>query len=359
MKALSSFARMAASAIGRRDRMASGRHGNTRRTTNAKGAVSDSPILHVGADRLVGHSAAIRTLRALVRRLAGSTMPILVSGESGTGKELVARALHEEGDRLFKPFVSENCAAVPEQLFESLLFGHVRGAFTGADRNHVGLFRQAADGTLFLDEVGEMTLPLQAKLLRVLQEREVRPVGGCSSFPMQARVIAASNRELGNLVRSGRFRKDLYYRLQGMTIEIPPLRRRLDDVPPLAHHLLSKLAATRGVEPHRLSEEALAALLGHDWPGNVRELGNELERAVALAQGGIITLAELSASLRGRPGSPHSQNPREAGERQMIERALLGVHGSISRAARQIGWNRQKLYRRMECLGVRRGFGRE
>ena len=324
----------------------------------ASGSAEGARNARLGADRLVGCSQAIQEVRRLLRLLAGTPLPVLIVGESGTGKELAARALHEESRRAAGPFVSENCAAIPEALFESLLFGHVRGAFTGAERDHEGLFRQAAAGTLFLDEIGELPPSLQAKLLRVLQEGEVRPLGGRSHVPTDARIVTATNRDLSSLLFADRFRKDLYYRLRGAAIELPPLRLRPDDVPPLAEHFLRRAAACRGAAL-QLSEEALQTLVEYEWPGNVRELSNEIERAAALTDGETIGAGQLSPAVRSHEGVPSAPIAFHPCEKGMIERCLVASRGNVADAAREIGWNRQKLYRRMEKLRVTQGFGRK
>jgi DNA-binding NtrC family response regulator len=322
-----------------------------------EGAAKAPPL--AGAARLIGRSAGMRLVRRLLVMYAQTDLPVLITGESGTGKELAARALHEEGRRASGSFVPENCAAIPRDLFESILFGHVRGAFTGAESNHEGLFRLASGGTLFLDEIGEMPLPLQAKLLRALQEREVRPVGGTRPVPADARVVAATNRDIEDLLSSGRFREDLYYRLKGALIEIPPLRDRPEDIRVLADHFLALASASRGGPPFRLSEDSLGILLRHDWPGNVRELANEIQRAVALADGDVIRPDPIARLLGQRPRQTASTRPALPAERVMIERTLRSCGGCVSAAAVEIGWNRQKLYRRMARLGVARGGGEQ
>jgi transcriptional regulator with PAS, ATPase and Fis domain len=328
---------------------------------------------------ILGRSAAIERIRAEVARLARASLPVLIVGESGTGKELIARALHEAGPRAPEPFVSENCAALPEALFESLLFGHSRGSFTGAERDHAGLFLQAAGGTIFLDEVAELPLSLQSKLLRVLQERQARPVGSTQLQPVRCRIVAATNRDPAALIAGGRFRPDLFYRLSGANIEVPPLRERLSDLPILAGHFLDKIARESGIR-FLLGEAALRFLLGHHWPGNVRELSHEIERATVFSRSHTLEPADFSARLRARAGmavavsdgaDPDSGDPRgatfvtacdesagDSQERLMIERTLLACRGNLSRAALEIGWNRPKLRRRMRLFGIDRGFGR-
>src|SRR5262244_1128092 len=236
-------------------------------------------------DNIIGASPAMEKLKQTIRTVASTGSTILIYGESGTGKELVARAVHVCSPRVTEPFVSVNCGAFPETLLESELFGYVKGAFTGANQNKRGLFEVADGGTIFLDEIGEMTLAMQVKLLRVLQERTIRPVGGTSEIPVDVRVIAATNRDLDKQVAEGTFREDLYYRLSVIPIRVPGLRERREDVPLLANHFLKKYAPAAGKSIHRVEPASLEALCGYDWPGNVRQLENTIERAVALELG--------------------------------------------------------------------------
>lgn len=259
--------------------------------------------LQGGGRRLIGISASMVKLRALIQRAAAARTSVLVTGESGTGKELVARALHDQGPRSAGPFVVVNCGALPENLMESELFGHEKGAFTGASQAKDGLFRAADGGTLFLDELGELPLSLQVKLLRVLQERKVRPVGGSKEVPTNARVVAATNRDLEDEVQEGRFREDLFYRLNVIRLPLPSLRERPEDVRPLAEHLLAKHNA---LQERALSflPEALAWLSRQDFPGNVRELENRIERAVALAVTDSIDVEDLGGGVVASTGVP-------------------------------------------------------
>ena len=293
-------------------------------------------------------------------------MPVLICGESGTGKEIAARALHSASLRARGPFVAENCAAVPEGLFESLLFGHVRGAFSGAVRAHEGLFQQARGGTLLLDEIGDLPLPLQARLLRALQERQVRPLGATAIVSLDARIVAATNADLPALVREGRFRADLLYRLRGAELELPPLRRRIEDLPVLAASILSRLDPPRCGPGWRITPAALRLLLSHDWPGNVRELSAELERAAALAENEWLTPELFSTTVRlgirgevTAPGGSRrgAQEPllfdqSNPVERASVVRALRACGGRITPAAALLGWSRQRLYRRIRRLGI-------
>jgi DNA-binding NtrC family response regulator len=303
---------------------------------------------------ILGESRAMARVYDVIRRVAASETTVLLSGESGTGKELVARALHAESGRAQAPFVAINCAAVPSHLLESELFGHVRGAFTDAHSDRAGLFQQAKQGTLFLDEIAELPREMQPKLLRALQERQVRPVGGNSLVDVQARIIAASNRDLENEVAAGRFREDLYYRLNVVQVCIPPLHSRGNDVLLLAEHFVRRFAERMGKAVTGLSPEASQKLLQFDWPGNVRQLENTMERAVALTQGGQITLADLPDRIRQHDS--RSRLPEvvaediatlDQQERRHIDHVLRMVNGNKTEAARLLGVNRRTLYRRL------------
>jgi len=249
---------------------------------------------------LIGKGPRMQAVIGMVRRVASGRSSVLITGESGTGKEVVARALHHAGERASQPFVTVNCGALPEALMESELFGHERGAFTGATSRKEGLFRAAQGGTLFLDEVGELPTPLQVKLLRVLQERKVRPVGGTQELEVDVRVVAATNRDVAQAVRDGTFRQDLFYRLNVIRIELPPLRERVEDIPMLAAHFLQKHAALEG-KRLSFSSEALTLVAQQSYPGNVRELENTVERAVALATEPYVVCADLL----GQDSAPH------------------------------------------------------
>jgi two-component system NtrC family response regulator len=306
---------------------------------------------------LVGSSPAIRAVQKMIGMAAASDATVLVTGETGTGKELVARALHDHGPRAAGPFVSVNCAAIPAELLESELFGHVPGAFTGAVKAQAGRFREAQGGTLLLDEIGDMDAAMQAKILRVLQERVVTPVGGRPE-PVDVRIVAATHRDLLQLVDTGGFRADLYYRLHVIPIALPPLRERVSDIVPLAQHFL-RLANPRA--PKGLSAEAAALMEGWGWPGNVRELRNATERAAALARGPAIGASDLGF-LRQADGAPAMDDPAgtdstlpeavAALERAMIRRALAEGCGSRAEAARRLGINRQLLYDKMKRYGL-------
>jgi len=308
--------------------------------------------------KLVGNSAAIAAVMHAVHRVALANSTVLLLGESGTGKELVARAIHRASARASRPFLSENCAALSETLIESELFGHVRGAFTGANESRPGIFQLAHGGTLLLDEIGDLSLRLQGKLLRVLQEGEFRPVGGREMFCADVRILAATHRDLPRMIEAREFREDLYYRLNVFPLRLPALRERREDVPLLARHFLDELAEANPGRSWALSSEAMDVLQQYRWPGNVRELRNVVERATLLCEGCEIDLAHLPDSIiqfaLSEPGDGYGA--AKSAERLMIEKALVHSHGNKARAAAQIGWNRGKLYRRMRSLGIRPSF---
>ena len=303
---------------------------------------------------IIGRSAAMREVFDMIRRVAPSPVSVLITGESGTGKELVARALHFNSPRANMPFMPVNCAAIPDTLLESELFGYKRGAFTDAHRDRSGLLVEAGSGTLFLDEVAELPPQLQAKLLRVLQEREVRPLGSNTTVPMEARIISATNRDLEEMRGRDAFREDLYYRLNVVQIDIPPLRERPEDILPLAGYLLERASKRAGCEPRRLEPEAAKALLAHHWPGNVRELENVLERAVALCQESMVLLGDLPPSLLApRSGDVLAAAARRQMtlsdiEREYILHVLDEEEGNKTRTARRLGLDRKTLYRKLE-----------
>jgi len=307
------------------------------------------------AGELIGESAAMRRLRELVQRVARADAPVLVKGETGTGKELVARAIHRLGPRPGGPFVAVNCAALPETLLESELFGHAKGAFTDARAARVGLFVQASGGTLFLDEIGELSPALQPKLLRALQERRVRPVGASEEIAFDARLVAATNRDLESAVEEGRFREDLFFRLDVLPVEVPPLRARGGDVLLLAQHFACQLAHRTGRPALGLSRAAAEKLGDYAWPGNVRELENAIERAVALADHDHILVEDLPERIRShRPSDlllagddPATLVPLEVVERRYIARVLEATAGNKTLAARILGVDRKTLYRKL------------
>ena len=307
--------------------------------------------------QIVGRGSAMRAVLGRLDRIIDTEVNVLVLGESGTGKELVARALHFNGPRKGGPFVGINCAALPENLLESELFGHVRGAFTGADRDKPGLMQAANGGSLFLDEVGELPASTQAKLLRVLQEREVRPLGATRSQPLDIRLVAATHRDLASDVSAGRFREDLYYRLAVVSVELPPLRERLEDLPALCQKILEQLAQDAGKKPPELSQDALRKLSAHPFPGNVRELQNVLTRAFVLAgtqrlRGDDI---ELAVSARKRKQSALNRRDFESQERNRILEALQQARWNVSVVSRSLGIPRNTLYRKLTRYGLQRG----
>jgi DNA-binding NtrC family response regulator len=313
------------------------------------------PAAELPGDELIGSSAGWREVQKTVGLLADNDATVLILGETGTGKEVVARAIHRHGGRSKARFVAVNCAALPGELLESLLFGHARGAFTGAVRDRPGSFREADGGTLFLDEIGDMDLAMQAKLLRALQERVVTPVGG-SAVAVDVRVIAATHRNLPALIRAGQFRDDLFYRLGVVPLSLPPLRERLADIIPLAEYFLAVAAA--GGAAKRLAPDAAAWLLSYAWPGNVRELRNAMERVSALVRQPVVTAADLGF-LSDRGASPETNwlagtLPEAVArlEAAMISRALAASGGNRAQAAERLGIRRQLLYEKIARYGL-------
>lgn len=299
-------------------------------------------------NNVVGRGPKIQAILEMVRTVAPTTSTVLITGESGTGKELVARAIHEASTRREKPFVSINCGAFPETLLESELFGYLKGAFTGADANRKGIIESANSGTLFLDEIGETSLTMQVKLLRVLQERKVRPLGGTMDVPVDVRLIASTNRDLKGMVAAGQFREDFYYRVSVIPIHVPPLRERPEDIDSLAHHFLRKFSLQMGKPSRDIHPEALSAMMRYSWPGNVRELENAIEHAVAVSGDGdrSLRLEHLPPSMRGMPsaGERSVQVPDEGFdfqthlaeiEKQYLQEALR-VAGGIRRRAAEL-----------------------
>ncbi len=308
------------------------------------------------ARTLVGSSRAMRELLDLTVRVASTDATVLITGESGTGKEVVARAIHGMSERRAGPFVAINCAAVPHHLLESELFGHVRGAFTDARNARPGLFVEANGGTLFLDEVGEMPMEMQAKLLRALQERTVRPVGGNQELPFDARVIAATHQDLEAQVEDRRFREDLFYRIAVVIVPVPTLRERCDDVPVLAQHFLGRFTARFNKKVAGFDPAATSRMVAYGWPGNVRELENCIERAVALTRNEHITVDDLPERIRSFQPERLLPPAEEATElmtlaeleRRYLQRVLALVSGNKSRAARVLGLDRRTLYRMLD-----------
>ncbi len=322
-----------------------------------------SELRSVVRDRsIIGTSAAMHRVFDLISRVADNKANVLISGESGTGKEMVARAIHAGGERRDRPFVAVNCGAIPENLLESELFGHVKGAFTGAVQNKAGLFEVAEGGTLFLDEVGELTLPLQVKLLRAIQDKSFRRVGGTTDGSVNVRIVAASNRRLEEEVAAGRFREDLYYRLNVIEIPLPPLRERIDDVPLLVSHFVEKYSAELGKPVTGLSEEAMQRLCGYAFPGNVRELENVIERAVALTREPEVGVDSLPPTLlqpaegAAGPSIPPEGIDLEARiqeyERGLLREALRLAGGVKKRAAQLCGVSFRSFRYRLEKLGL-------
>jgi len=303
--------------------------------------------------QLIGKSGAMQRIYDVIERIRDSSNNVLITGESGTGKELVARAIHYSGLRKAGPFLAVNCAAIPETLLESELFGYKRGAFTDAKTDKKGLIFEAVAGTIFLDEITEMPPVLQAKLLRVIEERKIRPLGDTNSYPIDVRIISASNRDLKEMIHQGRFREDLYYRLKVIDIELPPLRERREDIPLLVRHFIDRF----GKEPKKISgvaEEVMKILINYSWPGNVRELENVIQRAITLGQHEIILPEDLPASMLQEA----DENLFEKGlrqkytvdqlEKEYIRRVLIEVEGNKSKAAEILGLDRKTLYRKLE-----------
>ncbi len=320
------------------------------------------------AAKLLGDSQAMKGVRALIERLARGQAPVYITGESGTGKELAARLIHDLGPRAGRPFVAVNCGAIPEQLMESEFFGHKKGSFTGAFGDKDGLFKTASGGTLFLDEVGDLPVPMQVKLLRAIQEKAVRPVGSQQEVAVDVRILSATHKNLHELVRTGAFRQDLYYRLNVIELVIPPLRERAEDIPTLAAHLATKLSTGH---PLPLTPQALATLKKYGFPGNVRELENIMERALTLCEGDEIDVADLhlpgqaSLHLVEEPveGPAPFETPSYTGEQSLdehlaqveraaIEKALRDTHQNKTAAARELGITFRALRYKLEKLGI-------
>src|SRR5277367_6423233 len=304
-----------------------------------------------GFGGLIGVSPKMQRVYRLIEKVSQHNYPVLILGESGTGKELVARSIHFSGVRKAKPFVPVDCSALVPTLIEAELFGYVKGAFTGANHTKPGLMEVADNGTLFLDEIGDLPVDLQAKLLRALQEKEIRPVGSTARLPLSVRIIAATNRDLETAVRQGGFRQDLYFRLNVVQIKLPPLRERKSDIPILVNSFLEKYSEAHG-KTRTISEDAIARLMGYDWPGNVRELENAIERAMALGSGPILHVGDLPSNLQQASGDRLPQNdellPLEELERRAILRALREAGGDKLAAARLLGIGKTTLYRKLK-----------
>ena len=320
-----------------------------------------------GLGAMIGRSAEMEKLYRILSKVAQSSHPVLILGESGTGKELVARTIHAFGPHASKPFLPVDCGSLVPTLIESELFGYVKGAFTGANRSKDGLLVSAEGGTVFLDEIGELSLDLQAKLLRALQEGEVRPVGATHRVPIKARIVAATNRDLATMVERGAFRKDLYYRLNVVTLRLPALRDRREDIPLLAAHFLDRISRELGAK-FMLSDEALRTMMRYDWPGNVRELEHAVERACALCSGPVLRLGDLPTQLqqeglaaeRVLANGDHPESETAVPgvttladlERQAILGAIRTLHGDKLRAARLLGIGKTTLYRKLKEYGI-------
>jgi two-component system response regulator HydG len=320
-----------------------------------------------GLGAMIGRSPEMEKLYRILSKVALSSHPVLILGESGTGKELVARSIHAYGPNRQRPFLPVDCSSLVPTLMESELFGYVKGAFTGANRSKDGLLVSAEDGTVFLDEIGELSLDLQAKLLRALQEKEVRPVGATHRVPIKARIVAATNRDLAAMVENGTFRKDLFYRLNIVNLRLPALRSRREDIPLLAAHFLDRISRERGAK-YTLSDEALRTMMRHDWPGNVRELENAIEHACALSSGPVLHLGDLPTQLQqqgltachaaaadpaeGGSGDGPGVRPLADLEREAILEAIRALHGDKMQAARLLGIGKTTLYRKLKEYGI-------
>ncbi|PID38819.1 MAG: Fis family transcriptional regulator [Proteobacteria bacterium] len=308
--------------------------------------------------QMIGDSAAMKRVFDVIRRTAPTQGRVLITGENGTGKELVARAIHEGSQRAEQSFIKVNCAAIPQELIESELFGHEKGSFTGATRSRKGKFEAAHGGTLFLDEIGDMSLSAQAKVLRALQEGEIERVGSADALKVDVRVVAATNKNMSEEISGGRFRDDLYYRLAVVPIELPPLRERKPDIPQLARHFLDQAWQLHGKRPTEISQAALTMLMQHDWPGNVRELRNSIERLVILSDGDIEE-ADVQAILPAVKSAPsvyrRGATLKEltgAAEREIVLSALEDNSGHVSKTAQALGLERSHLYKKMKALGI-------
>ncbi len=347
-----------------------------RERAQVRAATASVPKLTVeqNQDSIVGQSAAMQTVFKLVGRVAGSDAPVMITGESGTGKELVARAIHHHSQRSTKTYVAINCAAIPEQLLESELFGHEKGAFTGATGQRIGRFEQCDGGTLFLDEIGDMPLPLQGKILRVLQDGEIVRVGGNQSVRTDVRIVAATNRNLETEVTEKRFREDLFYRLNVVRIQLPPLRQRIEDIRLLAEHFVQKVAIEQRLPKLKLSEEAVRVLEAHTWPGNVRELENTIQRACVLSTSDLLMPKDIPLGQMSVEPAAGSVTTKEEAieiliraaqadstvellpwlEREFTVHAMRQTAGNQVRAAKLLGITRSTLRKRLERFGVTR-----
>ena len=298
---------------------------------------------------IITRSLAVESILGKAKLVAGSDASVLVRGESGTGKELLARAIHKASPRAAKPFVAINCGAIPEQLLESELFGHMRGSFTGAARDYKGLFQAAEGGTVFLDEIGDMPLPLQVKLLRVLQDKEIRPIGTTQTIPVDVRIISATHRNLEEAIKAGSFREDLYYRLNVVSFGLPALSERREDIPVLATHFLNQLVDRYKKPLNGFASEAMEILVKSAWPGNVRELYNVVEQAVALSTTSIITPALVDSAMRGQSAELSSfESARSEFERDYLAKLLKITGGNVTQAAKLAKRNRTEFYKLLQ-----------
>ncbi|HEX4984515.1 MAG TPA: sigma 54-interacting transcriptional regulator [Burkholderiales bacterium] len=298
---------------------------------------------------IITRSLALESILGKAKLVAASDASVLVRGESGTGKELLARAIHKASPRSARPFVAINCGAIPEQLLESELFGHMKGSFTGAARDYKGLFQAADGGTVFLDEIGDMPLPLQVKLLRVLQDREIRPIGTTQTVPVDVRIISATHRNLEEAIKAGTFREDLYYRLNVVSFGLPALAERREDIPVLATHFLNQLAERYKKSLNGFASEAMEILVKASWPGNVRELYNVVEQAVALSTTSIITPALVESAMRGQSAELSSfESARSEFERDYLAKLLKITGGNVTQAARMAKRNRTEFYKLLQ-----------
>jgi len=307
--------------------------------------------------RIIGESVPMKALRQQLALMAGTNGRVLIFGESGTGKELVAHAMHAMSPRAAEPFVEVNCAAIPEELIESELFGHNKGSFTSAHEDKIGKFQKADGGTLFLDEVGDMSLRTQAKVLRALEEQRFEPIGAAEAVQVDVRVVAATNKNLDEEIERGNFREDLFYRLNVIPFFVPPLRERREDIPLLAEHFLGEFTTAYGRKPKELTSEAYRILMEHHWPGNVRELKNLIERIVILNPQIRIDARHIPLTARKQPDRPLDrfgslQEVREAAEREYILKKLEETNGNVTRTAELLGLERSNLYRKMKTLGI-------
>jgi DNA-binding NtrC family response regulator len=313
----------------------------------------------LGKHEIVWSGDAMRKVMAQIERVAASETRVCILGETGTGKELVARTLHERSARASGPFITLNCAAVPAELIESELFGHEKGSFTGAAARHIGKFEQAEHGTILLDEIGDMPLPMQAKLLRVLEENEIERIGGDKPIPVDVRVLVATHRDLGTLAKEGKFRQDLFHRVYVFPLFLPPLRERREDIPNLVEHFARQVCAQNGWKPVPFSPEAIQALRAHAWPGNARELRNVVERLMLLATDGQVDIATVQLALPGTTGEiPASSGSGflsdrvQSFEREVILGELKRNHSHITNTAKALGLERSHLYKKCEQLGI-------